>query len=102
MKSIKYCIKRDGTLDIFDKKIITNAIMKAFTKANEGNRVLANKITESVVETIMRSSYHETPHVEHIQDIVEDTLITYHFKNTAKEYIRYRFERNRQRELTSV
>lgn len=93
-------MKRDGSIDVFDKKIITNAIMKAFVEANEGNKYLANKITESVVETLMRSLYLDIPHVERIQDVVEDTLITYNFKHAAKEYIRYRYERERRRELT--
>lgn len=98
MKPIKYVMKRDGSQDVFDKKMITNAILKAFDKANEGNRFLANKITESVVETLMRTYYRETPHVERIQDIVEDALIDYNFKNAAKEYIRFRAKRNMERE----
>lgn len=97
MNEIKHCIKRDGSLDVFDKKVITDAIMKAFLTANEGNKELAKKITESVVESLKRAYYRDSPHVEHIQDIVEDTLITYNFKNSAKAYITYRYERNKQR-----
>jgi ribonucleoside-triphosphate reductase (formate) len=100
MSKIKYCIKRDGTVDSFDKKIITNAILESFRSADEGNRVIANKITESVLETLSRSFYQDKPHVENIQDVVEDTLITYNFKKSAKAYITYRFERSRQRDLS--
>lgn len=99
MITIKYCIKRNGSKEPFDKKVITNAISEAFLSAGEGNRILAKKVTESVVETLIRAFYQEAPHVESIQDIVEDTLITYNFKKSAKAYIRYRYERNRQREL---
>lgn len=100
MISIKYCVKRNGSLEPFDKKVITNAINESFLSAGEGNRILAKKVTESVVETLIRAFYQGTPHVESIQDIVEDTLITYNFKKSAKAYIKYRLERTRQREMT--
>lgn len=102
MKEVKFCLKRDGNIEPFDKKVITNAIMNAFSKSNEGNRFLANKLTESIVVLLNRAFYDEIPHVEQIQDFVEDTLINYKFKNAAKEYIRYRHERNRERELIEV
>jgi len=97
MKTIKHIQKRDGIVEPFDKKKIVDAIEKAFNKSNEGNRFIANQTTESVVETLLRAYSNQIPTVEQVQDIVEDTLISYNFKHAAKEYIRYRYERNKQR-----
>jgi ribonucleoside-triphosphate reductase len=97
MKPLKFCKKRNGAIVSFDKHRITTAITKAFLEAGEGNRILAGKVTESVVETIMRSHVDEIPTVEDIQDIVEETLMGYHFTTSAKKYILYRDSHARSR-----
>lgn len=97
MKTIEFCVKRNGDYEPFDKKMITNAVMKAFVKTGEGNRFLAVDVTETVVDILIRNYQYELPHVENIQDIVEDVLISFNFKLAAKEYIRYRHERNKER-----
>lgn len=97
MNTISYIQKRDGSVVPFDKKMITHAITKSFDESNEGNRFIASKITESVLDTLARIFPELIPSVEEIQDVVEDTLISYNFKNSAKEYIRYRHDRNKQR-----
>lgn len=97
MKTIEFCVKRNGDYEPFDKKLITRAVLHAFDKSGEGNRFLASNVTESVVETLIRNYQYELPHIENIQDIVEDTLILYNFKLAAKEYISYRRERSKQR-----
>lgn len=97
MQVIKFCLKRDGTIVSFEKNRITNAINKAFKEAEEGNRIIAQKVTETVVERIIRQFQREIPSVEKIQDIVEETLMDYKFNKSAKRYILYREERNRSR-----
>lgn len=89
----KYCRKRDGSIAKFDKKMITNAIVKAFQESNEGNPFLAQKITEKVVDELTRLYPNSIPTIEEIQDIVEFSLIEYDFRLTAKKYILYRNER---------
>lgn len=97
MKELTTCQKRDGSIMPFEKHRITNAIHKAFKEANEGNRIIALKVTETVVETITRKFKGKTPTVEDIQDIVEMTLMQKGFNRTAKLYILYRQDRFRTR-----
>lgn len=93
----KFCRKRDGRIVLFDKKFITDAINKAFEDSREGNPILAKKITETVVETVISAYPHQVPSIEMIQDTVEETLIDYHFTSTAKCYILYRDSKSRER-----
>lgn len=97
MKEIRFCQKRDGSITTFDKNLISNAITKAFKEANEGNRVIALKITETIVEILIRKYQRGVPTVEDIQDIVENTLMDFNFNRSAKCYILYREKRNRTR-----
>lgn len=97
MKEIKFCLKRDGTIELFNKTRIINAINLAFRESGEGNRNIASKITETIMERILRLFHNDIPSIEDIQDIVEDTLMMYNFRTTAKNYIRYRDERSRMR-----
>lgn len=97
MKTLKFCKKRNGSIVAFDKQRITNAIAKAFVDAGQGNRILAAKVTESVVEKLLRTHVNDIPTVEDIQDIVEETLMSYRFTVTAKKYILYRDRHSRDR-----
>ena len=95
--SLEVCVKRDNTKEPFDKKRITNAIIKAFEHSGEGNRDLAIKITESVVEVLHRKFRTGEFPQEVIQDVVEKTLMDLRFANTAKLYILYRHRRTLER-----
>jgi len=91
-------IKRDGSLEGFNEKKIENAIKKAFNAVGEEDR--SREIAEKVVNRI-KGEYEkskESPSVEHIQDIVEETLIEEGFLKVARAYILYRRERSRIRE----
>lgn len=98
MKELKYCLKRDGSLELFNKTLIINAIHKAFEASGQGNRNIASKISETIIERLLRSFPNEIPSVENIQDIVEDTLMLFNYRATAKKYIEYRSKRSRERE----
>ena len=97
----KRIIKRDGKIVKFDPEKIADAIAKAGLKTEEFKydraKALADKVLKRAEETITA----RTPHVEQIQDIVEDVLLESSFKKTAKEYIQYRQERSRRREAKS-
>ena len=97
----KRIIKRDGKIVKFDPEKIANAIAKAGLVTEEFKYDRAKAIAEKVLKRAEEEIKERTPHVEQIQDIVEDVLMESSFKKTAKEYIQYRQERSRRREAKS-
>ncbi|MGB8816257.1 MAG: ATP cone domain-containing protein [Minisyncoccia bacterium] len=99
VRSIK---KRDGLVVPFDVTKITVAINKAMTITNEGSfeeaQLVANKVFAELVR-ITKKFKDFIPTVEGVQDIVEKELILSEYVKTAKEYIIYRQERNKLREI---
>ncbi len=92
-------IKRDGRIADFNLDKIANAIFMA-AKANGGSDYAeAHSIAEMVVDYIENKEHIETPHVEHVQDVVEKMLIETGHARTAKGYILYRANRTRVREM---
>lgn len=96
-------IKRDGREAPFNIEKIANAIFKAIQMTGgrdyDTAMDLACKVAE-VVEADCRKS--ETiPTVEQIQDVVERVLIDNGHARTAKEYILYRADRTRIREMNT-
>ena len=88
----KFVIKRDGSKVNFDGSKISNAIMNAFRKMNEGSQLAADQITDEIYKGLAK----DVP-LEHIQDCVEQKLMEHGFYNSAKEYILYRSERHKLR-----
>lgn len=97
MKKVEFCVKRDGNREVFEKTRIVNAIDAAFEASGEGNRVIAQKVTEAIMENIVRVRRDRTPTIEEIQDLVINTLIDYNFRKTVIEYIKYREKRRLER-----
>ncbi|MBR5046211.1 anaerobic ribonucleoside triphosphate reductase [Candidatus Saccharibacteria bacterium] len=97
----KRIIKRDGKIVKFDPEKIANAIAKAGLVTEEFKFDRAKAIADKVLKRAEETIKERTPHVEQIQDIVEDVLMESSFKKTAKEYIQYRQERSRRREAKS-
>lgn len=98
---IKQIQKRDGRLVSFDKHKIKVAIGKAFeTSKEKKSKKTVTFLTDKVV-SVLETENNDNINVEHIQDIVEQTLMTNGFIKTAKEYIIYRFQRNQIREQNS-
>ena len=88
--------KRNGATVPFDAQKIHDAIRKA----NEAAQVEAISPLQfhDLVDDIIRSLPDgEIPHVEQIQDIVEEKLIAWGFAKTAKAYILYRAEHTKVR-----
>lgn len=93
--------KRDGAIVDFDQTRISDAIFKALTATGQGDGKRAKKLSDRVVQILNRRfKKDEVPHVEQIQDIVEEVLILEGLVETAKAYILYREQRRRIREAT--
>ncbi|MDP2926615.1 MAG: ribonucleoside triphosphate reductase [bacterium] len=100
---IKKVQKRDGVMVDFDEARIREAIFKALTATNEGNGNRSQSLTDKVVKIISRRFRQELiPHVEQIQDIIEEVLILEGLVETAKAYILYREQRRRIREAVTT
>jgi ribonucleoside-diphosphate reductase alpha chain len=99
---IKEVKKRDGEVVSFDLSKITNAIHKAMSIVDEGSleeaELVANKVLAELVK-IAKKFKDFMPDVEGIQDIVEKELILSEYVKSAKEYIIYRQERSKLRQV---
>ncbi|HOQ02021.1 MAG TPA: anaerobic ribonucleoside triphosphate reductase [Acetivibrio clariflavus] len=93
--------KRDGREVPFNIEKITNAIFKATRAAGEEDYAAAMVLAEKVVERLHNDLGKKVPGVEEIQDVVERVLIEEGYAKTAKEYILYRAERTRVREMNT-
>ncbi|MCY0866729.1 MAG: ATP cone domain-containing protein [Aquificaceae bacterium] len=83
-------IKRDGTLQEFDRSRIERAISKAFKAVGEPlEEGVLKDLCDEVIEKVLELKKDKV-HVEEIQDIVEERLILHGFAKTAKAYILYR------------
>lgn len=91
--------KRDGREVPFNIEKIANAIFKAAQAAGGQDYDTAIKLAEEVARLVNKKYKNTVPGVEDIQDIVEKTLIENGHARTAKEYILYRAERSRVREM---
>ncbi len=91
--------KRDGREVPFNIEKIASAIYKAASATGGKDYDTALKLAEKVVEYIESNLKKKTPTVEEIQDAVEKILIETGHARTAKEFILYRAERTRVREM---
>ena len=98
---IERIIKRDGREVPFEIDKISTAIYKAAEAIGGHNRGVAEELAKQVEDYIEKEEKISTPTVEHIQDVVERTLIESGHSRTAKEYILYRADRTRHREMNT-
>ena len=97
LKNIKV-IKRDGRVVKFNKKKIYNAIEKAVKSVfNENNTVDIKKITKQVSNEIA-NRFKEDIKIYEIQNIIENTLLSFGEETVYKEYVNYRANKNIERE----
>ncbi|MBQ9060269.1 MAG: anaerobic ribonucleoside triphosphate reductase, partial [Firmicutes bacterium] len=101
MDGIKQIIKRDGRTVDFDISKISDAIYKAAEVLGGSDRDTANYLSRQVELYLVEVCHNETPTVEQIQDVVEKVLIENGHARTAKEFILYRAERTRVREMNT-
>jgi uridine kinase len=103
MTKITHVVKRSGAIVPFNKDRITNAIYRAAVAVGGRDRQRAEFLAGQVVEILeKRCSEGHTPHIEEIQDIVEEVLIENGHSQVAKEYILYREEQARKRREQAV
>lgn len=88
-------VKRDGRIVEFDKSKIADAILKAMNDVNNINKDLANRIAND----ISKLNTNEIS-VEELQDLVEEKLMSSKMKDVARSYVRYRYDREKNRELS--
>lgn len=96
-------IKRDGREVPFNLEKIARAIFRAAQAVGGSDYDEAVALACEVSEKIEIGSKEsgELPTVEQIQDMVEKVLITHGHARTAKEYIIYRSERTKIREMNT-
>jgi ribonucleotide reductase alpha subunit len=96
---VNYIIKRDGTREEYDINKIKKALNSAFinTKADCSN---FDEIIQYINDELFKKEVDEY-NIEDIQDLVERTLMIYKYFDTAKHYINYRTEHNKNRNNTS-
>lgn len=83
--------KRDGSVVLFQKEKIANAIWKAVRAVGGNDKGRAEKVAEIVIEKIERiHGDYGIPDVEEVQDLVEKVLIEEGHAKVAKAYILYR------------
>ncbi len=87
-------LKRNGEIAAFDRVKIDDAIFKAFVITRENRsrkelRKLAEVITDYVLDKMVnQDGVKGVPHVEDIQDVVEEMLMKMGEFETAKNYIK--------------
>ncbi|MCQ2554487.1 MAG: anaerobic ribonucleoside triphosphate reductase [Clostridia bacterium] len=99
MDSIKKIIKRDGRMVDFDVQKIADAIFKAAQVLGGKDYDLSLYLAKQVELYLLEVCHNQVPTVEQVQDAVEKVLIEAGHARTAKEYILYRAERTRVREM---
>ncbi|MFW6338221.1 MAG: ribonucleoside triphosphate reductase [Alkalispirochaetaceae bacterium] len=95
--SIRYVIKRNGSLETYDRTKIAGAIRRAF-EAVQGEEdpepmrieLITAKVEEKLEELMGSRHEKSAPAIEEIQDLVEDALIEAREAKVAKAYIIYR------------
>lgn len=98
MAEITTVIKRDGNHEKFKRDKIVRALTKAGNQTGEYNTTQAENLADEVVRIIGDNHKNEASvSVETIQDCVELALLNSKYKTTAKAYILYRDQRNRER-----
>ena len=101
MSEIRQIIKRDGRTVDFDIIKISDAIYKAAEVLGGQNRDTANYLAKQVELYLTEVCHNDIPTVEQIQDAVEKVLIENGHARTAKEFILYRAERTRVRDMNT-
>ena len=101
METIERIIKRDGRVVPFDIDKITDAIFNAAQVLGGKDREMSSYLAKQVEDYLLDVCHNQVPTVEQIQDAVEKVLIENGHARTAKEYILYRAERTRAREMNT-
>ena len=88
--------KRSGKVVPFDAEFISRAVSLASAAAGEHDEDTIADVTQAVTEKL-KARKEEIWDIETIQDTVEETLFEKKCYQTAKAYIRYRLEKEKER-----
>ncbi|HIW74374.1 MAG TPA: anaerobic ribonucleoside triphosphate reductase [Firmicutes bacterium] len=94
-------VKRDGRTAAFDSEKIASAIYKAAQAIGGHDYRTSQDLAGQVVDELSAATGGKAPTVEQVQDMVERVLIENGHARTAKEFILYRAERSRVREMNT-
>ena len=98
---ISTIVKRDGRCVLFDIDKIAQAIFKAAQVLGGKDYDMACSLAQQVVDYLENDLKITNPSVDQIQDAVEHVLIENGHARTAKEFILYRSERTKVREMNT-
>ncbi len=90
-------VKRSGDETIFDVAKIRSAIARAGRATGEFDDSEADLLTSQAMKVLVHRFADRPPHIEEIQDVVEQVLISANHRETARAYIVYREQRARLR-----
>lgn len=94
---LRRVVKRDGVAVPFEAAKIRSAVRRAGEATGEFDGDEAALLTTQVLK-VLRHKFGETPpHIENIQDVVEQVLISANHLKTARAYIVYREQRHKLR-----
>jgi len=91
-------IKRNGERVDFDAEKIVSAIHRAGVATSEFGEDEARLLAAQVLKVIRYRFGGDIPHIEQIQDVVEQVLISSNYYRTARAYIVYREQHGRLRQ----
>lgn len=91
-------IKRDARIVDFDRAKIESAIVGAMDDIGVSRYDIAKRISHDI-ELELKDC--DSIDIESIQTIVEDKLMNSSMKDVARQYIRYRYDREKEREKKS-
>src|SRR5574344_2962559 len=93
-------VKRDCSINIFDKEKIYIAIVKSMSCGNGLKLDIAQKISNEIERELIEKNVEEV-NIYEIEDMVFDKLIQHKQRLTAKAYEGYRSVREFQREVSN-
>lgn len=91
-------IKKDGRIVDFSKEKIESAIIGAMDDIGVNRYDIAKRISHDIA---LELKDRDDIDIESIQTIVEDKLMNSSMKDVARQYIRYRYDREKEREKKS-
>ena len=96
-------IKRNGAEVPFDSTKIMIALQKANNSVEESNQLTQDQI-KTITDAVTNSckEMHHAPHVEEIQDLVENQLMDIKAHEVARNYITYRYTQSLKRHVNTT
>lgn len=98
-------IKRTGKIEKLSKKKIFNSILNANNSVEENVRLTQkdiSEITDNVLESIGKMDSDKPIDIDILENIIENELMNFKGYDVAKRYIKYRYEKERVRNLQVI